>query len=112
MPSTFAIEGHLGPCLLTTCWAHRASGTPNLPARVGDKDTQALIDTGSVVTLPRHNLAYGRPGEPIEVACVHGDTRSYTTTHREGLPHLPPALDPRAWSPAVPTAKETPRRRA
>ena len=105
MPSAFASEGRLGPCLLTTCWAHQESGAPNLPARVGDKDTQALIDTGSVVTLLRPDLADGEPGEPIEVACVHGDTRTYATRHvvvrtprgtftvRAGIvPHLPVPL--------------------
>ena len=81
MPSAFAGEGRPGPCLLTTCWAHQEAGAPNLPARVGDKDTQALIDTGSVVTLIRPDLAVGRTGEPMEVACVHGDTRTYDTCH-------------------------------
>ena len=81
MPSAFAGEGRPGPCLLTTCWAHQEAGAPNLPARVGDKDTQALINTGSVVTLLRPDLAVGTTGEPMEVACVHGDTRTYDTCH-------------------------------
>ena len=81
MPSAFAGEGRPGPCQLTTCWAHQEAGAPNLPARVGDKDTQALINTGSVVTLLRPDLAVGTTGEPMEVACVHGDTRTYDTCH-------------------------------
>ncbi|KAK0145660.1 hypothetical protein N1851_015441 [Merluccius polli] len=82
-------------------------------------DTQALLDTGSVVTLLCPKLAGGRQGEPIEVACVHGDTRTYETchvvvrtpprdvygtgrdrappprtpTHREGLPNIPQAVE-------------------
>ena len=73
--------------------------------RVGNQDTQALLDTGSVVTLLRPDLAWGRRGEPIKVACVHGDTRTYETcnavvrtprgmyTARAGIvPHLPVPL--------------------
>ena len=76
MPSAFADEGRSGPYLLTTWLAHQKPGAPTLPVRVGNKD---LLDTGSVVTLLRPDLAGGRRGEPIEVACVHGDTRTYET---------------------------------
>jgi hypothetical protein len=102
MPSAFADGGQPGPCLLTDCWAHQTSGAPTIPVRVGKKDTEALLDTGSVVTLLRPDLEGGRRGEPIEVACVHGDTRTYDTCHvvvrtprgvyvtRAGIvPHLP-----------------------
>ena len=58
-------------------WAHQEAGGPYIPARVGDQNTQALNDTGSVVTLLRPDLAIGRLGEPNEVACIHGDTRTY-----------------------------------
>ncbi|XP_056453659.1 uncharacterized protein LOC130388261 [Gadus chalcogrammus] len=67
-----------------------------------NQDTQALLDTGSAVTLLRPDLAGGKAGEPMEVACVHGDTRTYPTCHvvvrtthgvftiRAGIvPHLP-----------------------
>ena len=81
MPSAFADGGRPGPCLLTNCWAHLTSGAPTIPVRVGNKDTEALLDTGSVVTLLRPDLEGGRRGEPIEVACVHGDTRTYDTCH-------------------------------
>jgi hypothetical protein len=70
-----------------------------------NRDTQALLDTGSVVTLLRPDLAGGKAGEPMEVACIHGDTRTYETCHvvvwtphgvfktREGIvPHLPVPL--------------------
>ena len=46
-----------------------------------NRDTQALLDTGSVVTLLHPDLAAGKAGEPMEVACVHGDTRTYPTCH-------------------------------
>ena len=76
MASAFADEGRSGPCLLTTCRAHQKPGAPTLPVWEGNKDTQALLDTGSIVTLLRSDLAGGRRGEPIEVACVPGDTRT------------------------------------
>ena len=91
--------------MLATCWAQGAVGTPTIPARVMNRDTQALLDTGSVVTLLRPDLAGGKKGEPMEVACVHGDTRTYGTCHvvvrtpysvftpRAGIvPHLPVPL--------------------
>ena len=98
-----------------------------------DQDTQALSDTGSVVTLLRPDLADRRAGEPMEVACVHGDTRTYETCHvvvgpprglhREGrdrtqspsaptdwerpnLPHLPPVMERRARTQTGPTAAD------
>ena len=52
--------------MLTTCWAHPTSGSPTIPVRVGNKDTEALLDTGSVVTLLRPDLEGGRRGEPME----------------------------------------------
>ncbi|KAK0136004.1 hypothetical protein N1851_028105 [Merluccius polli] len=90
MPSAFAGEGRPGPCLLTTCWAHQEAGGPTIPARVGDQDTQALIDTGSVVTLLRPDLAVGRPGEPIEV--VVRTPRGAFTVRAGIVPNLPVPL--------------------
>ena len=81
MPSAYAGEGTSRPCLLATCWARGTTGSPTIPARVMNKDTQALMDTGSVVTLLRPDLAGGKEGGPLEVACVHGDTRVYKTCH-------------------------------
>ena len=105
MPSTYADEGRRRPCMLATCWAQGAVGTPTIPVRVMNRDTQALLDTGSVVTLLRPDLAGGEEGDPMEVACVHGDTRTYETCHvvvrtpygvftaRAGIvPHLPVPL--------------------
>ena len=47
--------------------------------KVGDQDTTALVDTGSVVTLIRPELAPGEPGPNLEVACIHGDVKEYPT---------------------------------
>ena len=51
-----------------------------------NQDTQALLDTGSVVTRLRPDLAGGKEGDAMEggameVACVHGDTQVYATCH-------------------------------
>ena len=59
MPSAYVDEGTCRPCLLATCWAQGAPGSPTIPARVMNRDTQALLDTGSVVTLLRPDLAGG-----------------------------------------------------
>ena len=81
MSSAYADEGTHRPCMLATCWAQGMSGSPTIPARVMTQDTQALLDTGSVVTLFHPELAGGRKMEPLEVTCVHGDTRTYGTCH-------------------------------
>ena len=135
MPSAYANQGTSRPCMLVTCWMQGTSGSPTIPARVMDKDTQALLDTGSVVTLLRPDLAGGREGTPMEVACVHGHTRTYETCHvvvrtphgvfttRAGIvPHLPVPLligrdcpiFYRLWDPAQESRgrREPPRRGA
>ena len=66
---------------LTTCWAHEGARAPKLPVRIGDQDAEALLDSGSAVTLLRPGLATGPRGAPIPVSCVHGDSRNYPTTH-------------------------------
>ena len=53
MPSAYAGGDHVSSPPV----GHIEVGGPNLPARVEDQDTQALIDTGSVVTLLRPDLA-------------------------------------------------------
>ena len=105
MPSAYADGDTHRPCMLATCWAQGLAGSPTVPARVMTQDTQALLDTGSAVTLLRPELAGGKGGEPMEVACVHGDTRTYGSCHvvirtpygvftaRAGIvPHLPVPL--------------------
>ena len=102
MPSAYADPGADHTCMLATCWTQGTSGSPTIPARVMNQDTQALLDTGSAVTLLRPDLAGGKAGDPMEVACVHGDIRTYPTCHvvvrtthgvftiRAGIvPHLP-----------------------
>ena len=121
--------------MLATCWTQGPSGSPTIPARVMNRDTQAVLDTGSVVTLFRPDLAGGREGRPMEVACVHGETQAYETCHvvirtprgvftaRVGIvPHLPVPLligtdcpiFHRLWDPARESRgrRESPRRGA
>ena len=81
MPSAYAAKGRPPPCMLATCWSQGAKGLPTIPVRVMNQDTRALLDTGSVVTLVRPDLAGGKAGAPMDVACVHGDTRTYATCH-------------------------------
>ena len=70
-----------GGSYLTTCWAHRGTEAPRLPVRILGRDAEALLDSGSHVTLLRPDLANGTPGPSIPVSCVHGETRTYPTTH-------------------------------
>ncbi|KAJ8401511.1 hypothetical protein AAFF_G00384300 [Aldrovandia affinis] len=58
---------------LTTCWAHQAMATPKFPVRVEQQDTEALLDSGSIVTLDRPGLLEVINGPPIAMACIHGE---------------------------------------
>ena len=65
------------PCL------HSGSGRSrqtHIPVRVGGVDTQALLDSGSAVTLVRPDLAGELMDTTVPVTCVHGDLKFYPTT--------------------------------
>lgn len=80
MPTADATEGSGGRCLfLTTCWAHKGAAPPRLPVKVGGRDTEALLDSGSAITLVRPEFAGRQRGAEITVSCVHGDARQYPT---------------------------------
>ena len=51
-----------------------------LPVKIGGVDTQALLDSGSVITLVRPAPAGRITEDTIPVTCVHGDARHYPTT--------------------------------
>ena len=53
MPSASASEVATGrPCsLLMACWAEESGPSPVTPVRANGKDTMALVDSGSMVTL-------------------------------------------------------------
>lgn len=79
MPTASTSESRF-PChFLTTCWAHEGTAAPKVPVKIGGKDTEALIDSGSMVTLVRPEFAGLIRGEEISVSCIHGDTRNYPT---------------------------------
>ena len=88
MPSAYADEGTRRPCMLATCWAQGMSGTPTKQARVMNRDTRALLDTGCVVTLLLPDLAEGKEAGPME-------SPVYTGT--------PVPTGPAMWSSGPPT---------
>ena len=54
--------------------------TAHLPVKIGNTDTHALIDSGSVVTLVHTDLAGPVTADTVPVTCVHGDLRFYPMT--------------------------------
>ena len=81
MPSVATGEGKLRPChYLTMCWAHQGAAPPRLPVKVEGRDTEALLDSGSAITLIRPEYAGRSGGVAVMVSCVHGNTRRYPTT--------------------------------
>ena len=122
MPSAYVDEGMVRPCMLATCWVQGMSGTPTLPARVMNRNTQALLDTGSMVTLLCPELAGERRGNrwrsPVCIGTpghmgpamwssgphIHGQSRDCTPPagtppDREGLPDIPPVVESGAGKP-------------
>ncbi|XP_064159231.1 uncharacterized protein LOC135236676 [Anguilla rostrata] len=68
------------PCrYITTCWAHEGARAPTFPVKIAGRDTEALLDSGSMVTLVRPEFAGVARGEEISVSCIHGDTKRYLT---------------------------------
>ena len=62
MPSTEASKPWPHPChYLTTCWVHQTAAPPKLPVKVEGRDTEALLDSGSAITLVHPEYA-GRSG--------------------------------------------------
>ncbi|XP_028437317.1 uncharacterized protein LOC114557837 [Perca flavescens] len=57
---------------LTTCWAHEGLKAPKLPVRIGIWDAEALLDSGSSMTLIRPELT---SGPIIPVSCKVQTTR-------------------------------------
>ncbi|XP_034064089.1 uncharacterized protein LOC117541099 [Gymnodraco acuticeps] len=51
-----------------------------IPVKVNGKDAEALVDSGSVVSLIQPHLLDHLPSkETVAVSCVHGDTKLYPT---------------------------------
>lgn len=66
---------------VTSCWAHHKPTAPLVSVKVDGHDTDALLYSGSVVTLVATSLlAQGTErGREMSVSCVHGDTKRYPT---------------------------------
>ena len=79
MPTASPSDQRGGACLRTTCWSHKMTVSPSLPVRVARRDTHALLDSGSMVTLIQPGLADGTLGHEVEVGCIHGQTETYPT---------------------------------
>ncbi|KAK5907136.1 hypothetical protein CesoFtcFv8_005016 [Champsocephalus esox] len=69
------------PChLLDSCWVQESSLAQMIPVKVNGKDAEALVDSGSVVSLIQpHLLDHSPSEETVAVSCVHGDTKLYPT---------------------------------
>ncbi|XP_077060395.1 uncharacterized protein LOC143712060 [Siphateles boraxobius] len=77
MPTASTSESSRLKCdFLTTCWAHEGVAAP---VKIGGRDTEALIDSGSMVTLIQLEFAGPFRGREISVSCIHGDSRNYPT---------------------------------
>ncbi|XP_063069045.1 synaptotagmin-like protein 5 [Engraulis encrasicolus] len=63
-----------------TGWAEAKESAPRLLVKVMGQDAEALLDSGSVITLVRPELVEEPNVEPVVVACIHGDTKSYSTS--------------------------------
>lgn len=68
-----------GRCFFSECGLPERTAVPRLPVKIGQRDTWALIDSGSHLTLVRPEFAEGDHGEAVEVTCIHGDVRKYPT---------------------------------
>ncbi|KAJ8402731.1 hypothetical protein AAFF_G00364030 [Aldrovandia affinis] len=56
---------------------------PTCPVTVNQRDVEALLDSGSAITLVQESVLEAPSfvrGDPVPVVCVHGDTREYPTT--------------------------------
>ncbi len=80
MPTASATDSSRLQChFLTTRWANEGAAAPRFPVKIGGRDTEALVDSGSMATLVRPEFAGPLMGKEISVSCIHGDTRDYPT---------------------------------
>jgi len=70
------------PChVLDSYWVQETSPAHRTPVKVDGRDTQALVDSGSVVSLVQPNLLEpSGSGKVVPVSCVHGDIKEYPTS--------------------------------
>lgn len=79
VPTASTSDSSRHPChFLTICWAHEGAAASRVPVKIGRQDTEAIIDSGSMVTLIRPEFAGPVMGREISVSSIHGSyTRSY-----------------------------------
>lgn len=87
MPSSVneVVTGH--PCgLLRACWAEESGSSPVSPVGANGKDTTALLDSGSMVTLIRRPDFAQSPNltDTVAITCIHGETKDlpHSSTYR------------------------------
>ncbi|KAK6321825.1 hypothetical protein J4Q44_G00088010 [Coregonus suidteri] len=80
MPSA-STGGQVGHAVnyVTSCWAHHESTAPMVPVKVDGHDTEALFDSGSMVTLVTTSLLNQETewGREMSISCLHGDKKRY-----------------------------------
>ena len=63
------------------CWAEESGPSPVTPVRANGKDTTALSDTESMVTLIRPDFAKSpNLTDTVAIMCIHGETQDYPAT--------------------------------
>lgn len=83
MPSASASEVATGNPwgLLMECWAEESGPSPVTPVRANGKDTTALLDSGSMVTLIRPDFDQSpNLTDTVVITCIHSETKDYPTT--------------------------------
>lgn len=69
------------PCgYLSAGWVESCESAPRFPVKVQGRDTEALLDSGTGITLVRPEFVDESQGTPVVVSCIHGDDRSYPTS--------------------------------
>ncbi|KAJ8333973.1 hypothetical protein SKAU_G00412920 [Synaphobranchus kaupii] len=79
--SSSSLHAHFFTSLLGNTDAPGAQ-TPTCPVTVNGHDVEALLDSGSVITLVRHSLVDQSclsHEKSLPIFCVHGDTQDYPT---------------------------------
>ena len=66
---------------ITSCWAHHESTALMVPVKVEGNDTEALLDSGSMVSLVTMSLLNQETehGGEMSISCVHRDIKRYPT---------------------------------
>jgi len=62
-------------------WAEESGCSPVIPVRANEKDTMALLESGSMVTLIRQDFAKTTIlVDTVAITGIHGETKNFPTT--------------------------------